>query len=417
LDHSRFEAALNQAVQAHDAFRLRFRQGAAGWESSLIETAAPVVLERPEVSWETATAQLQGGLDIGNGPLFRAAWLDRRLILVVHHLIFDVVSWRVFLEDAIANYLIGKQPAAGYSFAAWSNQLRDATARGDWDEEIGYWTQMVDRINLMGRQHSQGNSLERSMATATLDAAETAALLAAQKTLDFRVTGVLLAALGMAYREVFRETCLPLSVEGHGREVLDDGIDLSRSIGWYTSQYPVVLDFAEDGSTAELTQRVREQLRSIPRNGFGYGLLRWLHQDADVRGRLTTNSRALVGFNFLGSSQQGMPASSGFQMSGVSGGDEHDRAEVPAHWLEVNARVGESGLEVSFAAATVAGQTDELASHFLHHLRALLECLSNGDTSTLPIARLADFAKDFGGITLDETSLAAIHADLEEFQL
>ena len=73
---------------------------------------------------------------------------------------------------------------------------------------------------------------------------------------------------------------------------------------------------------------------------------------------------------------------------------------------------------VSFEeAGSVFGDPDALDGPDLHHLRALLECLSNGDTATLPIARLTDFAKDFGGMTLDETSLAAIHADLEEFQL
>jgi len=347
------------------------------------------------------------------------------LVFVAHHLIFDVVSWRVFLEDVLADYLTGKPAGRGFSIAAWAHHLCHTIEQGDWNHEIGYWTEAAAQVRKtvgVRERPTSGSGWRRRVFTASLDAAQTATLEAAQQTHDFRIPEVLLAALSLAWNEVFREASLPLSMEGHGREAdgidsRDETIDLSRSIGWFTSQFPVVLTLQSVRSPAEALEGVRHQLRAIPRRGLGFGLLRWLHDDPSVREQLALDSFAMVGFNYLGSLEAAMPALGGFRISPLSAGEEQDSEEIPAHWLEVNARIQNGLLEVSFAAAepTPAEEGEiPIVSRFAHYLGALLDSLASADGQS----RLrSTVAGKFAGFTLDEASLAAIHADLEEFQL
>lgn len=243
-----------------------------------MDSPLPVVLEKPEMPWEEATSQLQRGLDMEEGPLFRAAQIGGRLVFVAHHLIFDVVSWRVFLEDVLADYLTGKPAGRGFFIAAWAHHLCHTIEQGDSNHEIGYWTEAAAQVRKavgMRERPTSGSGWRRRVFTASLDAAQTAALEAAQQTHDFRIPEVLLAALSLAWNEVFREASLPVSMEGHGRERTGSIPETRR----WTYRVPSVgspVSFRlfsryRVSAPVEALEGVRHQLRGIPRRAWVSG--------------------------------------------------------------------------------------------------------------------------------------------------
>jgi non-ribosomal peptide synthase protein (TIGR01720 family) len=190
-----------------------------------------------------------------------------------------------------------------------------------------------------------------------------------------QINDVLLTALAQALTRWTGERRLLLDLEGHGREEIFEDLDVSRTVGWFTSAFPVLLDLGEREGPGEHLKAVKEQLRRVPRRGLGYGLLRYLSRDTSLAARLRALPESEVCFNYLGQFGQGLPRESLFSPAGDPIGPAQSPRGKMSYLLEINAWVAEGELhaEWMYSAEVYRRATVErLADGFRAALRSLI---------------------------------------------
>ncbi|MCF4140798.1 condensation domain-containing protein [Streptomyces sp. Tue 6430] len=293
-----------------------------------------------------------------DGAVVRAVWFDAgpdtagRLLLTVHHLAVDGVSWRILLPDlsaawdAVRARRTPRLPAVGTSYRRWAEQLTALAQEPERLDELGFWTDMLavpdaplgDRP-LDARRDTVATARSLSL---TLPPQATAPLLTSVPA-DFRtgVGEVLLAGLTLAVTEWRRRrghdtaAGVLIDLEGHGRDESLTGADLSRTVGWFTGLHPVRLEADGRQDPAETVKRVKERLLAVPGSGVGHGLLSHLNPQTAML--LHGLAAPQIGFNYLGrfgALGDGDWAPAGD--AGVIGGGADDDMAMP-HALEINA--------------------------------------------------------------------------------
>src|SRR5207237_7675276 len=162
------------------------------------------------------------------------------------------------------------------------------------------------------------------------------------------VEEVLLAALALAYCDCFGSTSLAIDLEGHGREALFAEVDLSRTVGWFTSLYPLVLEVEPRPEPLAALRAIKARLRGIPQRGIGYGLLRYLHPDQRIRGRLQEQPQPAISFNYLGQFDQVLGREALFALAPESPGWEVAPENQRVHQLDVVALIVGEQLHLSW---------------------------------------------------------------------
>ncbi|WP_316528802.1 non-ribosomal peptide synthase/polyketide synthase [Kitasatospora brasiliensis] len=358
-------AALDALLEHHDALRMRFTHDESGWHQFNPPPAPTEELllrydltgqsaEAADLAMAKAADEVHAGFDLAHGPLLRAALFTGHpehpalLLLVVHHLVVDAVSWRVLRDDLESAHRQAAQGEPitlgerGTSFRDWAQRLAGHVAEGGLDHELPYWEKAVSaRAVLPGRPAEAGS--ETAAVTVELDEADTEALLrAAPAAYRTRVNDVLLAALALALARWSGQQRIGLDLEGHGREDLLEGVDLTRTVGWFTTVHPVTFDIPDpadlgpDRDWRALVKSVRRQLRAVPGNGLGYGALRTFGTP-EVRERLAAGGHGQVVFNYLGQ-WDARPETAGHGLVRAelgSYGQDHDPRDGGSHPLEV----------------------------------------------------------------------------------
>jgi amino acid adenylation domain-containing protein/non-ribosomal peptide synthase protein (TIGR01720 family) len=306
IEQPLLERALTAICRHHDALHLNFEQTDDGWRQSYAP-AEPVIVhqdltrsEDPVQVMRAAIDAQQTSLNICSGPLMRMVMFHLggdhgdRLLLLAHHLVVDTVSWRILLDDlreCYAQLLRGaepQQPLRTSSYQSWSAGLREYVRTQDLGADLAYWRKVEQRVTqrLLADDPAGANTvgLERAH-VARLQETETRALLSeATKPYKTQLMELLLSALSEALHRWCGRTATAVMLEGHGREEIVAGVDLTRTVGWFTSLYPVVLESREGESIGERIKRTKEQLRAIPRRGVSHGLLRHLCADSGLSG-------------------------------------------------------------------------------------------------------------------------------------
>ncbi|SEC47099.1 non-ribosomal peptide synthase domain TIGR01720/amino acid adenylation domain-containing protein [Amycolatopsis tolypomycina] len=374
-------AALRRALAAvwthHDALRMRFTRTEDGWQQHNADLEPVPVLRHedltavPEAERAAALERIadavHAGFDLTAGPLLAAvlvtagpAWRPR-LFLAAHHVVVDAVSWRILLDDLDTAY---RQAAREVpvdlgprttSFRDWAHRLRDHVRAGGFDDELAYWTGLPAAVDLPVDHDGSDTSTDTSTDTGTaevtvvLDADDTDALLrSAPSAYRTRVNDVLLTALAWALARWTGRPDVAIALEGHGREDVLDGVDLNRTVGWFTTLYPVALSMTDTADWRTLVKSVRKQLRAIPGNGFGYGALRHLGEPK-VRERLAGRTPQ-ISFNYLGQwDGTGAATTAESLYAAVRGslGRDHDPAEHHPHLLDLVGAVQDGELVFS----------------------------------------------------------------------
>ena len=402
LEPMRLEAALTRLINHHDALRLRFVQQADGWRQAHAEPVASASLWQSQVAGEAELAALcdeaQRSLDLEQGPLLRAVLAmmadgTQRLLLVVHHLAVDGVSWRILLEDLQQAYRNAALPAKTSAYQQWAQQLQ-AHAQ-TLDEQLPYWQAQTASADLPcdnplgGLQNRLGTTLE-----IRLSAEHTRQLLqdapAAYRT---QVNELLLTALARVISRWSEQPAALIQMEGHGREDLFDTLDLSRTVGWFTSLFPVRLQAGGELSAA--IKSVKEQLRAVPHKGIGYGLLRYLGAP-EARKALSNQAAPRITFNYLGQFDRQFNEAALFVPATQGSGQAQDCEAPLANWLTVEGQVygGELALRWGFSREMFEVATvQRLADDYAAELQALIEhcCATPAGQVTpsdFPLARL-----------------------------
>ncbi len=250
------------------------------------------------------------------GRLLRAVWFDRgpaatgRLALVVQHLAADALSWHILIDDLATAWQAlrqGREPklvGPFIPFRRWAHLLHASACHADRQAELPFWLDTLDRpaISVV---RGQANDLMGAMTSATFDLPPelTKKLYGVPEALGCELNDVLLTGLALALAGQAPEPedgsakAVLLELESHGREAIAGGVDLSRSVGWFTSAYPVRL-VPGTADPGRALKRIKEQLRQVPGKGLGFGLLRYLNpRTAPI---LAERPRPLIRFNYMG---------------------------------------------------------------------------------------------------------------------
>ncbi|GGC77018.1 non-ribosomal peptide synthase/polyketide synthase [Hoyosella rhizosphaerae] len=283
--------------------------------------AAPGTAEFASAVSESLTASAER-LDPSTGRMLQAVWFDLgpdtagRVLLVIHHVAVDGVSWRVLVPDLIAAWAqirdggLPELPPVGTSFRRWAHGLKEmAESRAD---EFTLWEDMIqgDEPILGSRALDPVVDVNRTLKRATFEITPNATetlLTTVPEVLRGGVDDGLIASLVLALARWKGATTPLIGLEGHGREeAAVPGADVSRTLGWFTTIAPVrfdasYVDIADAFSGGEdagvVLKSVKEQLRSVPDRGVGFGMLRYLHSDGAAR---LGAANPQVMFNYLG---------------------------------------------------------------------------------------------------------------------
>ncbi len=331
IDRATDMAQLSQSIRFllryHDALRLRYQPSVSGWRQEYTLPTDEVFIEEIEMSGLSeeayqqkvaeASQLIEQTLNLESGPvmglaLFRRVDGPSHLLWMAHHLVVDWVSWRILLGDLERVYqqLQHQQPIQlpppTSSLQQWATWLQE---RGPQvvAHEVDYWVSRLQGGQTLPLDYPQGEATWASMqaVVAELSPAETQALL--QQTpaaYDTQINDLLLTALLLTLSKWTQYPYLLLELESHGREPLlnevdSAPIDLSRTVGWFTSTFPVRLEYQES-TLEDLIVSVKEQLQQIPNRGLGYGILRYLQSEPT----LDQYPRPQIMFNYLGQFEQ-----------------------------------------------------------------------------------------------------------------
>nr|WP_318781268.1 non-ribosomal peptide synthetase [Amazonocrinis nigriterrae] len=416
------EQVVQYLLSHHDALRLRFVKSDSDWQQihavdadnsafSWVDLSRLPATEQTSAIESTA-AELQASLNLSEN-LVRVAffWLGinqpSRLLIVIHHLVVDGVSWRILLEDLQTAY---QQLSHGKalqlspkttSFQDWSQKLTEYAQSQVLKSELAYWlSESRFLVAPIPVDYVQGANTVASASTVTvsLNESETRALLQdVPKAYNTQINDVLVTALVQVLGRWTNSHSVLLNLEGHGRENIVENIDLSRTVGWFTTVFPVVVEFEPTDKPQDTLKAVKEQLRAIPHKGIGYGLLRYLTGDAEIASKLQVLPQAEVSFNYLGQFDQILNTSSVIQLATESAGAYQSLQNNRTDLLEINSLIIGNQLQINWSYSTNVHQQatiESLAQQFVERLRLLItHCIapeSGGYTpSDFPLVKLS----------------------------
>ena len=427
--HNLEPGALGEALVAlfahHDALRLQFQRVEDHWcarhgqgTAALLDCRTLSGSEPEAIS--AVCAEAQRGFDLGQRPLFKGLLMqladgEQRLLLVAHHLVVDGVSWRILLEDLAQLYtqaLAGSPLALASrtsSFKAWGEYLQSWARQGLNDTEHAYWQAYSETPTTpLSVQRPQGSRALGATAQVRvqLDPARTRALLgAAHGAYRTRIDELLLAGLAQTLCQWSGQPAVDILLEGHGRTPGADApvdLDLSRSVGWFTALYPLQLVPGSD-SPAHAIKAIKEQLRQVPGQGLGYGVLRYLNEGA-LASQLAARASPQVTFNYLGQFDPGRSAGGLFAWAEESLGASLDpSADADSEWV-ITGQVRDGCLQLSWRYGTERFDRDvvqALAERYLATLGGLIDhCLSPDAAGVTP--------SDFPLATVSQSQLDAL---------
>ncbi len=417
LEPHRLEQALLAVLEHHDALRLSFTRRNAQWHAEHLTVPQGGVLMQAQVRDMAQCTALftdtQRSLDLEHGPLLRALLVDgpegqQRLLIAIHHLVVDGVSWRVLLED-LQNVYRQLSEGESVSLPAKTNALRDWAARlqayassESLREELSVWQDhLAGPTVALPVDRAQGTLRNRDADTVSvrLDAEHTRQLLQqAPSAYRTQVNDLLLTALARVLCRWSGHDSALIQLEGHGRETLFDEIDLTRSVGWFTSAYPLRLtpvQIEEAAGQGASIKAIKEQLRAVPHKGLGYGVLRYLADDL-CKQAMAALPTADITFNYLGQFDQSFGSEALFHPLDESAGLAHDPDAPLPNALSVDSQVygGELVLRWTFSRERHDANTiRELAEAYVAELYSLIaHCLKDDagglTPSDFPLAQL-----------------------------
>ena len=429
LNPTMLETALQRLLQRHSALSFRFTRGDSGWRQQSSDTVPTARVRYCDLSQQSragqdrlmaiAEAELQISLDLVAGELLRAALFDlgtnrpQRLLLIIHHLAVDGVSWLTLLADLETFYrqLQGEPVSHGLPttpFQTWSVGIVTAARAGAFQAELAYWLrpawadlQALPRDSVADRPGDNTVASTQTVIT-RLDLEDTRSLLKAMpKHSRAQVNEVLLTALALTFCRTFscdgKQPCLLVDIEGHGREEeIVTGTSLTRTVGWFTTVFPLMLTLPPSVpqlDRGELLQSVKAQLRQVPSHGIGYGILRYLAEDAEVTAQLQALPQSEILLNYLGDQSGLLPANSRFRLARELGLSRSPRGQR-RYLLEVTAEIVQGQLQVKWVYSQSVHQRSMIkgwADALMVELRSLIAYYVSPESSPKNTVTPVDF--------------------------
>ena len=396
--------AIDNLVQRHDALRLSFTNTSGSWMAMILDHKDTNVFhhfqlrnqsekEQDEVIEENLRA-IQQSFDLSKGSLFRGALFEcepirrNKLVLIAHHLVVDAVSWQIISDEVTTlinenNSILSWTPTTSYQ--AWSRHLAQEAQGGKFDSELSFWKTQERYLTTLPTDFP-------ASVPVTEETTETYAFSLDRQTTDLLFTDAL-TAYRMRPDEVLITALLQIAessglegitiwLERHGRETLNPDINLSSTVGWFTTVFPLAFTCDVGADHAKRLKLAKEQLRAVPNGGLGYGILRYLR----YAGEQKLTQRPLLIFNYLG--DQTMKASG--QLSDAAmmfTGTRHPKSER-FNLLEINCyrQNGELQFRWTYSRSHYLARTiEQLSNNFMMRLRELIDhCITIKDRGYTP---------------------------------
>jgi amino acid adenylation domain-containing protein/non-ribosomal peptide synthase protein (TIGR01720 family) len=401
VDDTALRAAVTAVLAHHDMLRARFAPRNGTWSQSIVDDAG-ADLERivsPSAELDPIVAGLQASLELADGPVVRCALIEppapaqHVLCIVAHHLVVDAVSWSILLEDLTTGYRLAASgapvtlPPRTTSFRAWTERiLGSSTAEG-----LSRWRAQLPAGSQ--RASTPGLEAERLRVSAHLDREMTDHLMTdANDAYGTRPDELILAALAPVLAD--DSDTLHALLEGHGRTP-SPGVDVSRTVGWFTVQYPLALQAPPD--EAEAIKHTKEAVRSASDASIDYGVQRYVRRHPE----LTTVTEPSVLFNYLGRTD--VPTGGLLEPLAAPDASSRHPENRMTHELELVALIDQAGLTVHWYHSDPLRNAEvvRMADAHISRLRSLIaHCL----------------AEDIGGFTPSDFPAAGLGQDeLDDF--
>ncbi|KZN49806.1 non-ribosomal peptide synthetase [Pseudoalteromonas luteoviolacea] len=412
LTTSQVERACQALVEHHDMMRVRFAiQGDTYRQSYLslneLDLAAWCNVAQLDVTGLSDSqigaqlSQWQQSFDLKDGPLFKLVHLQgygdgvARVCFIFHHLIIDGVSWRVLSQD-MQTLLTGKTLAAKTSsYRQWVNSMQ--TYPTDHSSELNYWQHVVEHSNELNvtesvSEHSLFLSVEHTQML----------LRQSNEGYNTEINDLLLAALSLTLPQVLSGTEHVITLEGHGREDIDEHLDVSQTLGWFTSLYPVKLTAYDDLSTTVV--QTKEMLRAVPNKGVGYG--------AFFQAGQITQKLPLISFNYLGQFNSRASGVESWQIVQESCGQLIGEQNEMALMLNINGMIDSDQLVFSIQSRLGLQLSADFERYFATNLQHVIE-----HTAHIADQGAVATPSDFIANDLSVEHLAHLNSVLEEADL
>jgi len=416
LDEDALRAAFSKIPEHHDALRMRCRIENGNWKMEIAEADYPLHFEvidlrnSEQAVWELEShaEKLQASLDLEKGPLMKAALFRMppecqnanfirmgltstdRLLIIIHHLLIDGVSWRFFLEDLFRGYeqYLAKKaitlPPKTDSFKEWAEKIQEYSISDELLREKEYWRglETMPLGELPWDDDSPSGSNDGMMkdsftAEITLSQPETEILLTKAGQIYAAGTDeILLTALAYSLKQWHGHNKTAINLEGHGREDIIKDADVSRTVGWFTAVYPVILDSPDaprlKSDVAAQIGIIKDILRNIPNRGMGYGILKYVTPEA-YKPELKFDLKPRISFNYLG--QFEAYGTGFFEMAKESAGNAVSPNAKIIHDIDINAVVAEKKLHLYLRANSRkcrAESADKILSDLKNKLKKII---------------------------------------------
>ena len=364
IDRALLERALKSLIAHHESLRVRFVHDSSGWRQLLFDPDERPCLEQVELGDDTeieaAVSKIERGLHLTDGPLVRFVLFNLgegktwRLFIVAHHLLIDTTSWGILLDDLKTAYQQLSLPPASTSFVNWAERLVDHANSSTIASEAAYWlAEPRRRVRSLPADYENGPNVESSIGSVVgfLSRTETESLLREiPKITRAMMSDVLLAALAQALRRWTRQDILLIDVESHGREAIFADVDLSRTTGWFTSIYPLLLDLENLERVSDILRAVKDQVRGVPEGGIGYGLLRYMNNQ--TAHQLQQLPAAQIGFNYNRVLDQRSPSGVLFKPATETAGPERAPENSRYHLLDFHGSIVDHQLRLALHFST-----------------------------------------------------------------
>ncbi|MFT5822226.1 MAG: amino acid adenylation domain-containing protein [Crocinitomix sp.] len=431
IDSELLEKSLTALTTHHDALRMVYKQVDGNWQQ--INQAANAntftvdyydLSQSEDAASEVMTIgkELQSKIALNDGPLFKVIHYRMkdgdRLGLILHHLVVDGISWRIILADlsdlykAIQANEKSKLPLKTDAFQKWAKAQNEYALGTSLDNERKYWEVLINQNIPKLPQDIVGNDavIMDAVESIQLDK-ELTTILQTQvhQVYNTEINDLLLTSLGLAIKDVFGVNKSVLKMEAHGREHIFENLDVSRTVGWFTAEYPFILDVTETGNKTESLIRIKETLRSIPNKGIGYGMINYLSNTAFEK-----QLQPEIVFNYLGDFGTNLTAKDDAlfqfdakQLEGNIAVENRSDGLLNVSGMIVN---GEFNLSIGYSKAQFhESRIQQLIQAYEGHLKQLLNELSQSAVTYLTPSDLS-----YKGLSVEELAQLNSENNLED---
>ncbi|MEO6638263.1 MAG: condensation domain-containing protein, partial [Ginsengibacter sp.] len=411
ITESLLSNVIEQLSKHHDALRFIYSRKENGWRQEYGTAIPKVVVEKIDGANLNQNSFLitqladkyQQSLNIEEGDLVRVVLMQtpdadthNRLLIVIHHLAVDGVSWRILVEDMeelLNGAIAGNAIDFGHktsSYRQWYEALEKYSQSERLLSQKKYWKNAAadyEDLNTDTEYDEPIRLKDVSKVEILLDAEQTLQLLQeVPRAYHTEINDILLSALAKTFFEWNKTNKIVIGLEGHGREEIDNNIDISKTVGWFTSMYPLLLESkASDSGLDNLIKSVKEQLRLVPDKGLGYGVLKYINKEESLHDAKPFE----IVFNYLGQTDNVVKESKWFSGVQESAGEGRSEELIVTEKLFVNSIVSGGKLKLTWLYSTKHFMEDtikDLSAAYIANLESLIDhCLhqqKGGETYT-----------------------------------